>query len=81
LVHELSVKLNPGMTPGGGQNPGSGELLGLGAAIAGAMIVPLVAGALIDGALRTGPIFLIIGVAVGIVSASVTAYMRIKRYL
>ena len=69
------------MTPDGGQSPGSGELLGLGAVIAGAMIVPLVAGALIDGALRTGPIFLIVGLAVGIVGASATAYVRIKRYL
>jgi F0F1-type ATP synthase assembly protein I len=69
------------MAPDGSQSPGGSELLGLGAAIAGAMIVPLVAGALIDGALRTGPIFLIIGVAVGIVGASVTAILRIKRYL
>jgi Putative F0F1-ATPase subunit Ca2+/Mg2+ transporter len=69
------------MSPDGGQSPGGGELLGLGAAIAGAMIVPLVAGALLDGALRTGPIFLIIGLGVGIVGASATAYVRIKRYL
>ena len=69
------------MAPDGSQSPSGGELLGLGAAIAGAMIVPLVAGALIDGALRTGPTFLIIGVAVGIVGATVTAILRIKRYL
>jgi F0F1-type ATP synthase assembly protein I len=69
------------MAPDRSQSPGGGELLGLGAAIAGAMIVPLVAGALIDGAFRTGPIFLIIGVAVGIVGASMTAILRIKRYL
>ena len=49
--------------------------------IAGAMIVPLVAGALLDGAFKTGPILLIVGVAVGIVSASATAYLRIRRYL
>ena len=69
------------MTPDGSQSPSGGELLGLGAAIAGAMIVPLVAGLLIDGALRAGPIFLIIGLAVGIVGASLTAILRIKRYL
>ena len=69
------------MAPDGSHSPGGGELLGLGAAIAGAMIVPLVAGALIDGALRTGPIFLIVGVAAGIVGASMTAILRIKRYL
>jgi hypothetical protein len=69
------------MAPTGGQGPGGGELLGLGAAIAGAMIVPLVAGVLIDGALRTSPVFLMIGVAVGIVGAIGTAYVRIRRYL
>jgi len=69
------------MTPMGGRSPGGGELAGLGAAIAGAMILPLVAGAVIDGAFRTGPVFLLIGVAVGIVGAGATAYVRIKRYL
>jgi F0F1-type ATP synthase assembly protein I len=64
-----------------GQSPGGRELLGLGAAIAGAMIVPLVAGILLDGALRTGPVFLFIGVAVGIVAAVATAFVRIRRYL
>ena len=64
-----------------GQSPGGRELLGLGAAIAGAMIAPLVAGVLLDGALRTGPVFLIVGVAVGIFGAIATAYMRIKKYL
>jgi F0F1-type ATP synthase assembly protein I len=64
-----------------GQSPGGKELLGLGAAIAGAMIVPLVAGVLLDGALRTRPVFLFIGVAVGIIAATGTAVIRIRRYL
>jgi F0F1-type ATP synthase assembly protein I len=69
------------MAPENGRSPSGGELAGLGAAIAGAMVVPVVAGVLIDGALRTTPVFVLIGVAVGIVGASATVFIRIKRYL
>jgi len=53
----------------------------LGALIAGVVVVPLVAGLLLDSALRTGAIFLIVGLAVGVVGAAATVYVRFKRYL
>jgi len=53
----------------------------LGVLVAAAVIVPLVAGMALDGALRTGPGFLFGGLAVGIVAAGVTVYTRFKRYL
>ena len=48
---------------------------------AGAVVVPLVAGLLLDSALRTGPIFLLIGLALGVVGAVASVYVRFKRYL
>ena len=56
------------MTPKGAQSPGGGELLGLGAAIAGAMIVPLVAGVLIGWVatrVRSLQAGLLVGLAIG----------------
>ncbi len=53
----------------------------MGALVAAAVVVPLVAGLLLDSALRTGAIFLIIGLAVGIIAATATVYVRFKRYL
>jgi F0F1-type ATP synthase assembly protein I len=49
--------------------------------VAGAVVVPLIAGLLLDSALRTGAIFLVVGLVVGIIGAVATVYVRFKRYL
>lgn len=69
------------MQPAGRGGPSGAELAGLGAVVAGAVVVPLVAGLLLDSALRTGAIFLIVGLVVGIIGAVATVYVRFKRYL
>lgn len=69
------------MTPGGGRSPSGGELAGVGAAIAGAFIVPLVIGIVLDGALHRGPILTLVGLSLGIVAAVAAAYVRFKRFL
>jgi F0F1-type ATP synthase assembly protein I len=69
------------MQPSGQGGPSGAELAGLGGLVAGVVVVPLVAGLLLDGALRTGSIFLIVGLVVGIVGAAATVYMRFRRYL
>lgn len=69
------------MQPVRRDSPSGAELAGLGALVAAAVVVPLVAGLLLDSALRTGAIFLFIGLAVGIIAATATVYVRFKRYL
>lgn len=69
------------MRPAGPAGPSGAELAGLGAMAAGAVIVPLVAGLLLDSALRTGPIFVLVGLAVGVAGAVASVYVRFKRYL
>lgn len=66
---------------GGEGGPRGTELLGLGIFLAGAFVGPLLAGLVIDGVLHTSPLFLFVGVVVGIGAASVGLYTRIKRYL
>jgi F0F1-type ATP synthase assembly protein I len=69
------------MTPGGGKGPSGGDLAGVGAALAGAFIVPLVLGIVLDGALRTRPLLTLVGLSLGIVAAIATGYVRFKRFL
>jgi F0F1-type ATP synthase assembly protein I len=69
------------MSPPAGEGPGGAELLGLGGTIAGAVIVPLVLGLAADRALGTGPVFLVIGLTVGIAAACLAVYVRFRRYL
>jgi hypothetical protein len=69
------------MTPGGGKSPSGADLAGVGAAIAGAFVVPLVIGIVLDGALRSGPILTLVGLSLGIAAAVAVAYVRFKRFL
>lgn len=69
------------MRPAGPAGPSGAELAGLGAMAAGAVVVPLVAGLLLDSALHTGPILVLVGLALGVIGATAAVYMRFKRYL
>jgi hypothetical protein len=69
------------MQPAGPRPPTGSELLGVGGMIAGALVVPLVAGLALDAALRTRPILTLVGLALGIVAAAATTIVRFKQYL
>jgi F0F1-type ATP synthase assembly protein I len=57
------------------------ELLGLGFLIAAAVVIPLLLGLVADTALRSAPVFLLIGLLLGVILAVATVYTRFKRYL
>jgi len=62
--------------------PSGAELMGLGMALAAAVVVPMVLGYVVDGALRTSPLFLFVGLAVGIIGAVALVYTRyVRRYM
>ena len=69
------------MRPGGRDAPSGTELIGLSVLLAAAVIIPLLVGIALDGALRTGPTFLFAGLVVGIIAAGVAVYTRFRRYL
>jgi F0F1-type ATP synthase assembly protein I len=49
--------------------------------LAGAFIVPFVAGLALDSWLHTSPIFLFVGLCAGIAAAVAGLYGRLRRYL
>ena len=61
--------------------PGGTDLIGLGLAIASALVLPALAGVGMDALLHSSPIGFVIGLAVGIVAAAVTAVSQFRRYL
>jgi F0F1-type ATP synthase assembly protein I len=70
------------MPPGGAGGPTGSDLASLGLLLAAAVVIPLVLGEVIDRALRTSPIFLLVGLLVGIAAAVAVVYTRyVKRFL
>ena len=62
--------------------PTGTELAGLGMALAAAVVVPMVLGYVLDGALHTSPAFVFVGLVVGIVAAVALVYARyVTRYM
>lgn len=70
------------MPPGGAGGPTGSDLASLGLLLAAAVVIPLVLGEVIDRALHTSPIFLLVGLLVGIAAAVAVVYTRyVKRFL
>jgi F0F1-type ATP synthase assembly protein I len=64
----------------GSRGPTGTELAGLGLFLAAAFIVPFLAGLGLDALLRTSPLFLFVGLLVGIAAAAAGLVARWKRY-
>lgn len=60
---------------------GAWQLVGLGGFFAGCVVAGLVLGWLADRQWDTSPVFVLTGIAVGIVGAGVGAWIRIKPFL
>ncbi len=73
-----------GQPPARGPEPtrfGGMQLAGLGVATAGCLAAGLVLGGLVDSALGTAPLFLLVGLALGIILGVLGSFQRIRRYL
>ena len=64
-----------------GQNLGWSTLLGMGGAIAAQLVAAIALGWLVDSLADTGPIFLLIGVLLGIVAAVSYTVVQFRKYL
>jgi F0F1-type ATP synthase assembly protein I len=69
------------MAPPSSEGPSGGELASLGVYLAAAVLLPLLGGIALDGVLRSTPVFLFVGLGVGILAAVAGFYVRLKRYL
>lgn len=62
--------------------PSPGDLAGIGVGLAALVVVPLVAGIFVDRALGTSPLFLLIGLGLGIAGSVLFVYVRfVRRFL
>jgi hypothetical protein len=61
--------------------PTGSDLVGVGVGLAVAFLVPFFAGVGVDAIAHTGPVFLLLGLALGILSAVAFAFVRFKQFL
>jgi F0F1-type ATP synthase assembly protein I len=61
--------------------PSLKELLGLGTSIAGLVIVGTGLGWFADSRFHTSPRYVLVGVALGIITATLYAYLQIRKFL
>jgi F0F1-type ATP synthase assembly protein I len=57
------------------------DLVGLGGMLAGAVVLGLVLGLLLDKAAGTEPVFTLVGIALGIVAGAVAFWVRVRSAL
>jgi F0F1-type ATP synthase assembly protein I len=57
------------------------DLVGLGGMLAGAVVVGMVVGLLLDDAAGTSPAFTLLGIALGIVAAGAAFWVRVRSVL
>lgn len=62
--------------------PSGAELAGLGMALAAVVVVPIILGYVVDSAIHTSPLFVFVGLVVGIIAAVALVYARyVRRYM
>ena len=57
------------------------DLIGLGGMLAGAVILGIVAGLLVDHAAGTSPVFTLVGLALGVVAGGLGFWFRVRAVL
>ncbi|HEV2035411.1 MAG TPA: AtpZ/AtpI family protein [Candidatus Dormibacteraeota bacterium] len=60
-------------------NPTTGsDLAGIGLYLAGAVLVPLLGGVLLDRVLHTAPVFVLVGLVVGLVAGGIAIWLKVR---
>ena len=64
-----------------GRVPSGGELAGLSVYLAAVVVLPLLAGIVVDALVHTGPLFLFVGLVLGIIGGVAVFVTRVRQYL
>ena len=64
-----------------GSAPSGGELAGLGVFLAAVVLIPLVAGIVLDDLLGLSSLFFFLGLLVGVIGGVAVVYSSVRRYM
>jgi F0F1-type ATP synthase assembly protein I len=66
------------MAPNSGSGPTGSDLAGLGFFMAGAVLIPLLIGVALDRAWHTAPLFVLIGLFVGLAAGAAWIWVKVR---
>jgi len=66
------------MTPSPNTGPTGSDLAGIGFYMAAAVLLPLLGGVALDRALHSAPLFVLVGLFVGLVAAGAGIYVKVR---
>ena len=55
-------------------------MAGIGIFLAAAVLVPIVVGVLLDGAFHSSPLFVLVGLGVGLVAGGAAIYLKVREF-
>jgi F0F1-type ATP synthase assembly protein I len=68
------------MTPNSKSTPTGGDLAGIGIYFAAAVLLPLLGGVGLDKLFNTAPVFVLVGLGVGLVIGSLGLWFRVREF-
>jgi F0F1-type ATP synthase assembly protein I len=60
--------------------PTGGDMAGIGVYFAGSVLLPLLAGVGLDSWLHTGPVFVLIGLFVGLTAGGLAIWLKVREF-
>lgn len=61
--------------------PSGADVAGIGLYFAGAVLVPIVIGALLDGRFHTAPWFVLVGLFVGLAAGATAIWLKLREFV
>ena len=62
------------------QGPSGADMAGVGIYFAAAALLPILGGVALDGALHTSPLFVLVGLFVGLVAGGTAIYLKVREF-
>jgi F0F1-type ATP synthase assembly protein I len=68
------------MTPPSSGGPTGADLAGIGIYLAAAVLLPILGGVLLDSVFRTSPVFVLVGLFVGLVAGGAAIWLKVREF-
>ncbi len=68
------------MAPPSKAGPTGADMAGIGIYFAAAALLPIIAGVLLDGALHTAPLFVLVGLFVGLAAGGTAMWLKLREF-